>query len=419
MATNLVTLVMQFLTPDMIARIASALGLDRVVAQKAITGAVPAILSGLAGVASAPSGARQLANAVSQQGPGMLSSLQNIIGGSGQKAFLDSGTSMLSGLLGSGTTDALTQCIGRFAGMGEAPTKSLLGMLGPVIMGALGEQQRSAGLDTGGLASLLTSQKEELARAIPSGLADRLGAAGLMDSAAGGLRTGAAAASRFGEAAERTATSASQAAYTQAAAAARSTGASQWPIWALGALVLAGLAWYFMPRNETQTVAEAPRPTQQVPAPSETPRPVPDRPSAPQAAQNQPAPATTPSDRVMDTANVALGTPSLMVGGVNLASQVNTSVNGLKSALADVKDTASAQAALPKIKDAIGQLGEVRAQSDRLSPEGKSALAKMITAAMPTINQLCDKALAMPGVGSIAKPTIDELRGTLDALARA
>jgi hypothetical protein len=49
MATNLVSLVMQFLTPDTIAKIASALGLDRMVAQKAITGAVPAILSGLAG----------------------------------------------------------------------------------------------------------------------------------------------------------------------------------------------------------------------------------------------------------------------------------------------------------------------------------------------------------------------------------
>ena len=36
MATNLVSVVMQFLTPDMIAKIASALGLDRSLAQKAI-----------------------------------------------------------------------------------------------------------------------------------------------------------------------------------------------------------------------------------------------------------------------------------------------------------------------------------------------------------------------------------------------
>jgi hypothetical protein len=38
---------------------------------------------------------------------------------------------------------------------------------------------------------------------------------------------------------------------------------------------------------------------------------------------------------------------------------------------------------------------------------------------MAVINGLCDKALAMPGVASIAKPTIDELRTRLNSLAAA
>jgi hypothetical protein len=40
MTTNLVSVVMQYLTPDMIAKIASALGLDRNATQKAIAGAI-------------------------------------------------------------------------------------------------------------------------------------------------------------------------------------------------------------------------------------------------------------------------------------------------------------------------------------------------------------------------------------------
>ena len=44
MAINLVSLVMQFLTPDMIGRIASALGLDRNNTQTAIGAAVPGLL---------------------------------------------------------------------------------------------------------------------------------------------------------------------------------------------------------------------------------------------------------------------------------------------------------------------------------------------------------------------------------------
>jgi hypothetical protein len=66
----------------------------------------------------------------------------------------------------------MAQTIGKFAGVGEGASKSMLGMLGPVVLGALGQQQRSAGLDANGLMSLLTSQKDQIAAAIPSGLAD-------------------------------------------------------------------------------------------------------------------------------------------------------------------------------------------------------------------------------------------------------
>src|SRR5215510_3192155 len=72
MPTNLIALIAQFLTPDMIARIASALGIDRTLAQKAIDAAVPAMLARLAGHASKPEGARQLSNVLAQQAPDAL-----------------------------------------------------------------------------------------------------------------------------------------------------------------------------------------------------------------------------------------------------------------------------------------------------------------------------------------------------------
>ena len=43
MATNLVTLVMQFLTPEVIGRVATGLGLDRTLVQSAISAAVPGL----------------------------------------------------------------------------------------------------------------------------------------------------------------------------------------------------------------------------------------------------------------------------------------------------------------------------------------------------------------------------------------
>jgi hypothetical protein len=104
---------------------------------------------------------------------------------------------------------------------------------------------------------------------------------------------------------------------------------------------------------------------------------------------------------------------------VNLANQVNSSIGAVSSVLPTITDAASAQAALPKLRQATAQLDEVSNLAAKLSPERKSALAKLIAAATPSINQMCDKVLATPGVGDIAKPAIDELRGRLDTLSRA
>jgi hypothetical protein len=384
MAANLVSVVMQFLTPDMIAKIASALGLDRTVAQKAIGGVVPALLASLADVASTPTGARQVANTLAQQQPGSFESLKGLIGSSGQNNLAETGSNMLSGLFGGGALDTMAQSIGKFAGLDGGSSKSLLGMLGPVVLGALGQQQRSAGLDAGGLASLLASQKDQIAAAIPPGLADQLSAAGLIDRATGGLRSSAAAASAAGSrvagASDRTIAGASQ-----AASATTSAAASQWPYWLAGLAVLGGLLWYALGRPGGDTVAEMQRP-----------------------AATQPA-----------TGTVGMAPSDLTIGGVNLTNQVNSSVGALRSVLPTITDAASAQAALPKLHEATAQLNEVSNLATKLTPEGKTALARLIAAATPTINQMCDKVLATPGAGDIAKPAIDELRGKLDTLSRA
>ena len=384
MAANLVSVVMQFLTPDMIAKIASALGLDRSLVQKASGGAVPALLAILADLAATPNGARQLSNTLAQQQTGALESFKSLIGGSSQNTLAETGSGMLSGLFGGAALDTMAQSIGKFAGLDGATSKSLLGMLGPVVLGTLGQQQRSAGLDASGLAALLGSQKDQITAAIPSGLADQLSAAGLIDRAAGTLRSGTAAASAAGSriagASERTVAGASR-----AASATTSAASSQWPYWLAALAVLGGLAWYTLGRPSHETVAELP------------------------------PPAATHTA----TGTVGLAPADLTIGGVNLANQVSSSVGTLRSVLPTITDAASAQAAIPKLQEATTQLNEVGNLAAKLTPEGKSTLAKLVAAATPTINQMCEKVLATPGVGDIAKPAIDELRVKLDTLSRA
>jgi hypothetical protein len=288
---------------------------------------------------------------------------------------------MLSGLFGGRTMDLMSQAIGRFAGAGDGGGKSLISFLGPLVLGALGQHQRNTGLDPTGLASLLRSQKDNIRAAIPSGLADQLGAVGLIDRAEAGMRSGMAAAgaagSRIASASERATNSANQAGFTAASS-------GQWPYWLAALVILGGLGWYALQRPAVQTVAE-----------------------------------TTTVTRPSTGTTVGVAPPDLTVDGMNLASQINSSVGMLKTALPTITDSASAQAALPKIHDAIAQLDGVSTRAAKLSPEARSALAKLVVAATPSINQMCDKILSLPDARVLAKPAIDDLRGKLDALAKA
>src|SRR6516162_5977185 len=150
MAINLVSVVMQFLTPDMIGRIATALGLDRNVTQTAISALIPALLAGFGNTATQPGGAQKLVDAARQHN-GTLGNFANMLGTGSQSSFIEKGSQMLSALLGSRDQNSLAQAVAKFAGLGQGPTSSLLGMLAPIVMGTIGQQrQQGRSLDASG-----------------------------------------------------------------------------------------------------------------------------------------------------------------------------------------------------------------------------------------------------------------------------
>src|SRR5713101_10190485 len=193
MATNLVSYMMQFLTPDMIGRIAGALGLNRSDAQSGVGAVVPALLAAFSGVADKPGGAQSLVNTVRQQS-GVLDNFAGMIGGNNQSSFIERGSSLLTSLLGSHDQAALTGAVARFAGLGQNKATSLLGMLAPVVMGLIGRQIGTRGVDVGSLTGLLASQKEQIAQALPNGLGELLDRTGLSTGLAQASRATTAAA---------------------------------------------------------------------------------------------------------------------------------------------------------------------------------------------------------------------------------
>jgi len=62
------------------------------------------------------------------------------------------------------------------------------------------------------------------------------------------------------------------------------------------------------------------------------------------------------------------------------------------------------------------QIDKVDGLVGQLSAEQRKALAGLVNPLMPSLNQLFDKVLAIPGVSEVLKPTIEALRAKLAVL---
>lgn len=150
MAINLVSLVSQFFTPQLIGSLARALGVNEAVAQKLVAAAVPAILASLGTAAAAPGGAQKVSDTVSNSDPDILSKIGQAASG-GNVRFLNEGSTLLSGALGGGGLSSLVGALSQYSGATHPATQSLLGAVTHVAVGTIGQQDPSNWSDPSGI----------------------------------------------------------------------------------------------------------------------------------------------------------------------------------------------------------------------------------------------------------------------------
>ena len=177
---NIVSIAMSLLTPAVVGRIATALGINPAMAQMAVNAALPAILAAIAHKAAHPAGLGALSGVLAQQTPGLLGNLGEVIGGAKQAQLLASGQKSLSVLFGGPPVGVLAGAVAKFAGVPEMASAGLLGLLAPVALGTIAQQQQAGGLDAAGLAQMLAGQKDALAGALPAGFGQFLVASGVL-----------------------------------------------------------------------------------------------------------------------------------------------------------------------------------------------------------------------------------------------
>lgn len=143
--------------------VAQRLGVSEATAQRAVQIAVPLIVAALARNAAQPEGAQELHQAVTNDHDGSI--LENLSGylNSPQEA---NGAGILGHVFG-GQQGAVQNTLAQASGLDQNTAGSLLEMVAPLVMGAVGQTQRQNNLDPGGLSDFLNTQQQETETSAP------------------------------------------------------------------------------------------------------------------------------------------------------------------------------------------------------------------------------------------------------------
>lgn len=118
-------------------QIASRLGTDEGSAQKAVSAALPALLGRLKDNAENPEQGQALANALKDHDGGVLDNLGGLFGGT-DSGLAAVGPKILGHVFG-GDTSNVNNLVAKESGLDMGKAAGLLGMLAPLVMGALGK----------------------------------------------------------------------------------------------------------------------------------------------------------------------------------------------------------------------------------------------------------------------------------------
>ncbi|MEM8600641.1 MAG: DUF937 domain-containing protein [Bacteroidota bacterium] len=229
--TDLLNTLTSTLGGDTAGQLASAIGASPQQTQQGITAALPMLLGQLNRNTNTPEGAQALAGALERDhdgsvlgllgGGGLGSLLGGLTGGAAQQQSggMDLG-SLLGGLAGGGAQsgglggllgqltgggqqqggglegmmkamagqailghifgdklDGVSSAIAGASGLNKQQSGNLLGMLAPVLMGALGKVKRDRGLDASGVSDLLNQESAQARQATPDSLLGTLASA--------------------------------------------------------------------------------------------------------------------------------------------------------------------------------------------------------------------------------------------------
>lgn len=353
---NLVEMIQEQLTGEVINKLRSLIGGDEAQIKSAVNAAIPALLSAFSCTASG-SGAEKLAstlNAFSAE----TSEKTAGAGPQNSSQTLEQGNQLLDSLLGSGNLSGLATVLSKFVGLDAGSLKKLLAFVVPAILGAIAKQFSGRPATAQGLKNLFAEQKANIAQALPAGLSTA-GIPGL---------------SEIGSAAKSVAATARNTA-DQARAEASPLMKTLLPV---GILALLGfLGWqFFKGPNETE---------------------------AKNKIVTQNAVDHTVKKPILNAAADSL--PDVTKLSDSLTSVFAETTKTLKG----VTDADSAEAAIPQLDKLQTQIDGLAALWKKIPAAARTGITKLATDNLGKLTDLIEQVQAIPGVGEKLTPILDRI----------
>jgi hypothetical protein len=372
---NLVDLVKDQLTSQVLGNLGSLIGASETQTKAATNAAVPALLGGLAKLASSQAGASQITSALGGLDLGALGNLAGLLGGSNASRMADQGGSLLSSLFGTSATGKIVETLAGFLGMKPGIARSLLAYLAPVVLGMVAKQFTGGRADAAGLQRLFADQSTNIRNALPAGLS--LGDFGAVSG--GGSRP--------------------------APASSHEPAGGGFPAWLpLVLLPLLALgAWYLMNRDKMAkqdggVMIEEIR--------KEGPITI-DRTEV----------IEREGKKLIDEVTETISIDPKFVEAARLATNSTELFGSLSKILGGVTNEDTARAAIPELEKLGPVLSGVQSEAEKLEGENKTAFAQFVSKNLGLLQKVIDTAMAIPGVKELLGPVVTPMIETIGKFA--
>ena len=117
-----------------------------------------------------------------------------------------------------------------------------------------------------------------------------------------------------------------------------------------------------------------------------------------------------------DKATDMMESQSFEVDGVDIGGQFNTAIDGLKTTVGGITDTASAEAAVPALNDFNTSLDGISGLADKLPDAQKTAFGGIVGTALGAIRPMIENAIEASGAGGILQPIADTMFEKMESM---